>query len=373
MMISYPYHIFDQQAYLWNQHATDDSIISLAQPFKVKVENDDIVDVCEEDLPPILIDYLLNVVCNGIQEHWEHLREYLANIILKPDEKTGIMLILYSQEKRLGKTTLCRLLSAIMNESNIGRVDNVKDAVGERGAYAFVDKKLLWFEETKGANDSASYASCMDRLKALITDPTFSYRSMFEGAKTARNHFELIACTNNLIGVAEDRMTVLHVSDIHRNDHVYYDKFDEECLNPDVLRKFIMYLSKFTVRNPMKPIKTALFDTMADNNAEPIEQFVNELPNLGVDAFNGETKKYGKFDYVIIGEAYGVYKKWHEENGFNINKRLNQLKFGARVEHYNRNLHIRKILHEGRRDIKVLTAPVGYFGVNPIDALVVGG
>jgi citrate lyase gamma subunit len=366
---TFVYHKFDQTAYLWDQPEKDKSIMSLAQPFNIKVD-DNCDDVSEEDLPPILLDYLVNVICNGNTEHWEHLRAYLANITIKPDEKTGIMLVLYSQEKRLGKSTLHSLLSEIMNESNIAKVDNVKDAVGDRGAYAFISKKLLWFEETKGASDSSSYANCMDRLKTTITDRTMSYRNMYEGAKTCRNHFELIACTNNLIGVAENRMTVLHTSDIHKDDKPYFNKLRSTCFNKEVMSKFVKYLSKYTVKNPMTPIKTALFDTMNDNNIEITEQFVNELNSIDIDYHSGETRKHEKFDYVLLKDIYNSYKTWFETNGFQNNKRLSQIKFGSRVEHYNRKLKIRKIVHDGRVDIRVLTAPVGFFS-DSIDELVV--
>jgi hypothetical protein len=336
--------------------------MSLAEPFAIRL-SDTFEEVNECDLPPILMEYFKDVLCSGNDQHWVWLRSYLANLILKPDEKTAVMLVLYSQENRCGKSSLLDLLICIMKSSNIGKIEDLKDAFGERGAYAHIGKKLLWLEELAGAGSTQTFGDCMNRMKTAITDPEMSTRAMYQGAKRSRNYLEFIACTNNLVGVLRDRTTVLNVSNIHRGDHVWFGEL-RSFFTTEVLTKFVMYLSKYVVANPMKIVMSEAFNTMSSNCEEPIKEFVDDLKyNVNLTAHHHTISRHHPTpsDYFILTDVYSEYTSWCNENGV---KRISQTKMKAKILHYCGGLKVEQIDRDGRRGLRVLTIPVDFLCVN---------
>jgi hypothetical protein len=369
VLSNYPYHKFDNTAYLWDQDSSDKSIMSLAEPFKIKIP-EQFDEVSEADLPPILMEYFIDVLCSGDEQRWIWVRSYLANIILKPDEKTGVMLILYSLARRCGKSSLGDLLKPIMGSSNIGLVDNLKDAFGERGAYAHIGKKLLWLEEVSGAGDNNNFRDCMNRMKTYITDPDMTTRAMCQGARRSRNYFEFIACTNNMIGVLEDRTTVISVSAKHRGDRVWFAELKSH-FTPEILTKLVCYLSKYTVSNPMKILSTEMMNTMLNNCDEPIKEFVDDLPlNQDIRTYNHRINKYHPVasKYIVLSELYQIYTTWCTDTGVH---RISQGKMSAKILHYRSDIKFEQIKHDDKQGTRVLTIQVDFIKVeDPIDEIV---
>ncbi|KAF0720051.1 hypothetical protein DYB28_000382 [Aphanomyces astaci] len=161
---SLPYHKFTNQCHLWDHSPEDRDTFSVALPFQYT----DVGEVTEQDLPDLLMYYLKEVICNNDEEAWIWLRSYLANVIHQPDARTEVMLILYSQEKRVGKSTLKFIIDQIFGETtNMGKAENLSDVFGERGGTSVVGKRVVWFEEL--TEKKAIFRACMDRMKTAIT------------------------------------------------------------------------------------------------------------------------------------------------------------------------------------------------------------
>jgi hypothetical protein len=49
-----------------------------------------------------------------------------------------------------------------------------------------------------------------------------------------------------MVSVLHDRMTVLHVDDCHKDDHVFYKMIEEEILsNESIMQEFVDYLKPY--------------------------------------------------------------------------------------------------------------------------------
>lgn len=330
---SLPYHKFANQCHLWNHDPLDLETFSAALPFQY-TDLDRIVE--ESELPELLMYYLKDVLCNNDEDAWEWLRSYLANVIHQPDCRTEVMLVLYSQEKRLGKSTLKWIIDHICGEgSNVMKVERLSDVFGERGGTTVVGKRVVWFEEL--TDNKSVFRANMDRMKTTITDKRTTYKPLYHELHETNNTNEYMACTNHLVGVLEDRQTFLHVTDKHKDDHVFYSKLRNN-LDQHGCNLFATYLKPFTTQLPMKCYKTAIYRSMLSNGAEAIEIFINELKS-GKCAI--ELTKSDKFLHCTQDLLYAQkYQKWCENNHEKV---ISFTHFKEKLSHYDRRCEYKQI------------------------------
>ena len=177
----------------------------------------------------------------------------------------------------------------------------------------------------------------MDRMKTTITDKRTTYKPLYHELHETNNTNEYIACTNHLVGVLEDRQTFLHVTDKHKDDHVFYRKLRNN-LDQHGCNLFAAYLKPFTTALPMKCHKTDIYRSMLSNGAEPIEIFVKELKS-GKCAI--ELTKADKFWHCTQDLLYTQkYQKWCETNREQV---ISFTHFKEKLSHYDRNCEYKQI------------------------------
>jgi hypothetical protein len=344
-----PYHKFSNQCHLWNHDPLDVETFSTALPFQY---TDLGYEVLESDLPDLLLYYLQEIICGGDGVSWIWLRSYLANVVHQPDSRTEVMLVLYSQEKRLGKSTLKWIVDMICGvEANVAKVERLSDVFGERGGTTVVGKRVVWFEEL--TDNKLVFRANMDRMKTTITDKRTTYKPLYQELHETNNTNEYIACTNHLVGVLEDRQTFLHVSDKHKDDHKFYGALRAN-LDQDGCNLFATYLKPFTTALPMKCHKTDIYRSMLSNSAEPIEIFIKELKS-GKCSINLE--KTSKFWYCSQEQLYsGKYQRWCETNN---ERMITLIHFKEKLTHYDRECVYKQIRVKTGR-IYAFVFPVGW-------------
>jgi hypothetical protein len=334
MLCSVPYHQFDYASYVWNMDPADREAFSMAYPFNLTGEGID-DDVKLEDLPENLVYYLKHIICNDCEDRFQWLMNYLANLIHQPNKRTGVMLVLYSQANRVGKSTFSWILKQIMHESNVVQANHLSEVFGVRGCPKAIGKRLIWFEELSAS--SKEFREYMDKMKTAITDDHITYRALYREYQKCRNTNEYIAATNHLVGVLERRMTVFDVNCDRQGDRQFYGELRATCTT-EVLNKFVKYLKQFTTSLPMNIIETEIFKNMLSNSSEPIGQYCKDLSQ----ATNCDFPRYsnGKFTYTLISDLYESYTMWCRSCNEKI---LSQAKFVAKVLHYGTSAGVEKI------------------------------
>ena len=332
LLTEIPFHKFDSQCYVWNHDPTDLSSFSLAIPFKAKVLDR---KVLESDLLPDWLYYMKTILCNRDEDKWVWFRSYLANIIHQPNKRTEVMVLLYSVEKRLGKSTLKAWLDMVFGVDNVGKVENMSDAFGVRGAPHLLGKILAWFEELTDCKQT--FRACMDRMKTAITDNRTTYRKLYQEVSEIDNTNEYIAATNHLVGVLEDRFTVLKVNPERKDDRAFYTKLRADLVGEET-DKIITYLKDFTTSLPMKIIKTKEYESMLGNSSESIVQYINDLKNN--ECYLPTENRLDRYLFVEKDLVYNHYSRWCEKN------RENQLpfnRFKEKLSHYDSSIVYKKI------------------------------
>jgi hypothetical protein len=322
--------------------------MSLAVPFRFdNIVVDD--EVVEEDIS-LLLYYLKTVLCSDDEGAFEWLMQYLAKIIFTPDSRTGIMLILYSEE-RCGKSTLHDILKYIMTEANIGLCNSMADMFGERGCTSYVGKKVVWCEELIA--EGSKFRGFKDRMKTFITDERITYKPLYQEVIEAKNTLEIIASTNNMTHILKKRMTVLRVSKKHQEDHVFYGKLRKTVFNEEYMCKFLSYLHQYLENAPtiMKSYMTEIQEIMADNSCHPFESFMKDLKKSYTDELWREEhfNRRGEVDYLYstvddtLKYHQGYFKKYGYDKPFNKRTLINKT-----IE-LDSNIKFVKIFKDGKR------------------------
>ena len=320
---SIPNHIFENRDYIWNSKSYDLTTMSMALNFQFDEIKDEIK---ESDLPESLIHYFKDVICASSNEQYQWFLNWLANIIHQPNKKTGVMLVLYSQEFRLGKSTLTELVSMMMGELNICEAKSLESVFGDRGCVHGIGRKLVILEEMVKSNND--FVKIRDQMKSAITDKNLNVREYYKATGTTRNTHEYIACSNNLIAILPERMTVLKVAPIHQNDKKFYTQLRDECFNRPMINKLAAFLKPYQSHMPMYALHTETEEIMKDNSKARFEDFIDILKDKCFDyevddtsnSCSLELKQHqnGKitYNYLTCSELYAFYKTFCKYNNY---------------------------------------------------------
>jgi len=124
-----------------------------------------------------LIDtFLKNVICDGDEDSYNYLINYIAHALQLPEEKPGVMLILMGGQG-IGKGTLGRIFQMIwtstyLQVSNIDAVTGNFNAALERSFIVFMDE-ALFVGDRKSSNE----------LKSLVTEPLIHINEQHQTAR----------------------------------------------------------------------------------------------------------------------------------------------------------------------------------------------
>lgn len=329
-----PIHKFEHTNIVWNPPADETTTFSLATPFKAKY----IGRVEESELPADLMHYFKDILCHGDEEKWIWLRSYLANLYWQPNERTGVMLLLYSQKKRCGKSTLKDFIqNFLIGERNVQLANSMGAVFGERGCPGAATKKLVWFEELTDCK--STFRTHMDRMKTAITDDQTTFRELYKEFVTINNRNEYIAATNHLVGVLEDRFTVFKISEERCGDREFYAQLRAQM--PACADKFVSYLKDYTTSLPMKIHQTPEYESMLGNSSEAIVQYLKDIKEP--DTYFGREERS---DYVFSTKNafYTHYLNWCEGNK---EKPLSWGHFKEKAMHYEPSIQWKKIKVHG--------------------------
>jgi hypothetical protein len=207
----------------------------------------------------LILAFLFNVICDGDENSYNYLINYIAHALQKPEEKPGVMIILMGGQG-IGKGTLGRIIQKIwpstyLQVSNIDAITGNFNGALERSYFVFMDEALF-------AGDRKS----SDALKSLVTEPLILINEKHQPARQTKSYHRFIAATNAMHLKHTDnddrRDFVLQVSERHKNDHNYWNELDHE-MNHGGIEAF-MYdlqerdLTNFNVR--AKPSTAALME-----------------------------------------------------------------------------------------------------------------
>ena len=183
----------------------------------------------------LINDHMLVVLCsNNILAH-----EFMLNFFACTFAGRKLRKCMYWQSaERTGKGIILNdLIKKILGE-RMTKTNSIESIT----QYTKLLEGCLLVNADELPVDANNYKSINDALKGLITEPTFTCRTMYQAGYTQTNTFNAIITTNNnavTMGLNNNKRYV--VFDIDKNkigDNEYFNKLGQAVNNPDVRKAF---------------------------------------------------------------------------------------------------------------------------------------
>ncbi|MEO5338474.1 MAG: DUF5906 domain-containing protein [Magnetospirillum sp. WYHS-4] len=171
----------------------------------------------EGEVKPFL-DFIHAVICAGDQAVYAYVVAWLADAIQNPVRRPGTALVLRGGQG-IGKSFFAETFGMLFGQHFI-EVNNPRHLVGNFNSH-LLDKLVVFADE-----GSFETKVAQSTLKNLVTAPTLSIEPKGVDVIQAKNLLRIIIAGNHerLVAAAGDerRYLVLDVSDVHREDHAYF-------------------------------------------------------------------------------------------------------------------------------------------------------
>jgi phage/plasmid-associated DNA primase len=247
----------------------------------------------------ILNEFLKYVICDGNKELYEYLCGTIAHNLQKPEEKTGICIVLIGDEG-VGKGIFFQLLDCIWRKTTL-LVQDMDIVVGQFNKELEHHYNICLDEALFSGNKKQT-----DKLKSLITENSITIEGKYEPTRKMLSYHRFYAATNRPhfahIRTDDRRFLFIRVSNIHKQDTEYFSKVVSALHDGHTLEAFVYEamnydLKDFNFRN--KPY-----------TEETLEQKIRSLN--GVYRYWHEVLQHA--DFTVADDSYHTSTAWYEPN-----------------------------------------------------------
>jgi hypothetical protein len=245
------------------------------------------VDAVSNKCCDLILDHLLNVICDGNQQHCGYLLDWLALLAQQPGQLPLVAIVLLSGQGT-GKGLLMDYLGKIFGR-HYKHIINKSHLTGNFSGH-LQDAVLVFADELSWDGNKADTGI----MKGLITEPTRMMEKKFADAVTVKNCTHLIVASNATWAVpaeiSDRRYFVLDVSSRMKGDHIYFDGLAAEMNGggPSGLLAFLLQRDISTFKASKFPVTQAKINQQL-MSLEPVETWLVEQLQLGYIYTSGET------------------------------------------------------------------------------------
>jgi hypothetical protein len=262
-----------------------------------------------------LRDFILNVVCNNDMELFKYLIRYIAHMLQKPEDKSGVMIVMLGGQGT-GKGTFFSMLRKIWAQTSL-QINDVDQVLGTFNA-ALERNYVILMDEALFSGDKKS----LEKLKSLITEPQCRIEQKYQPSRTIDSYHRFFAASNNehfaKVDKDDRRFLFLRVSDRHKGDLIYFEILHKLIADGKQIRAMAhdllaMDISKFNVRQ--RP-KTKEHLNQKLQSLDGFDRYWYEILQLGTIGMDSEFKSSVKWEtsiFISTKELINQYK------GFNRN------------------------------------------------------
>ncbi|HAV1338029.1 TPA: hypothetical protein JG819_004693 [Vibrio parahaemolyticus] len=204
--------------------------------------------MCEEELEKdksisIILNHIFRIVCKERVKEYKYFLALLAQMVQETNVKNGVSIILKSEGRGTGKSTVGQLLHRIFGHHWF-QVQSVEQLVGKFNS-AIANKVVIIAEEAfwGGSQKDAG------KLRTIITDPMISVEGKFRDVLNIKSFHRFIFFTNNdwVVPASYDerRFFVLDVNEEKKGDKEYFDKLYASIDDDRIIAEFLGYLMSY--------------------------------------------------------------------------------------------------------------------------------
>jgi hypothetical protein len=225
--------------------------------------------------------FILDVICDGDEQVFVYLICYLAHMLQKPEDKSGVMIVMLGGQGT-GKGTFFSMLRKIWAQTAL-QINDVDQVLGTFNA-ALERNYVILMDEALFSGDKKS----LEKLKSLITEPQCRIEQKYQPSRTIDSYHRFFAASNNehfaKVDKDDRRFLFLRVSDKYQGDLKYFEGLHKEIASGTQLAAMVhdllgLDLTTFNVRE--RP-KTQEHLSQKLQSLEGFDRYWHELLQSGI-------------------------------------------------------------------------------------------
>ena len=259
----------------------------------------------------------LTYVLNNDEPAVQHVLNFLAHLVQRPQERIGHALLITSEAKGIGKSTLGTVVRRLVGEQN-SRVVQTKDLKSSFDGW-LMGKLVVHVDEVYEAGNW----DLANKLKPLITEPTVSANIKYGPQIEIENYARFIMFSNHgaPLNIEDgDRRYFVFNSKAQPRPDEYYDTLYREIETGSAMNDLYTFLSKRDLsdfnsfRRP--PMTEAKRQIIADSE-HPLHTYIIEAVTSGHfrSAFQGFEFSFDDLTRQLAKDGYGAQAKNTREIG----------------------------------------------------------
>jgi hypothetical protein len=265
--------------------------------------------------PTLFLQHLTYLLDND-QTAIDHVLNFIAHLVQHPQERVGHALLITSEAKGIGKSTLGAIVRRLVGERN-SRVVQTKDLKSSFDGW-LVGKLVVQVDEVYEAGNW----DLANKLKPLITEPTVSANIKYGPQIEVENFGRFLMFSNNTsplnIEEGDGRYFVFNSKAQPRDDH-YYDALHRYVETPSGMNEIYTYLKRRDLShfNPHKrPPMTAAKQQVITDSQHPLRTYIAEAVASGhFEKTLGPEFTWDALQRQLGQDGYGVQAKNMKEVG----------------------------------------------------------
>ena len=270
----------------------------------------------------------------------EHVLNFFAHLLQRPQERIGHALLITSEAKGIGKSTLGNVVRRLVGEQN-SRVVQTKDLKSSFDGW-LMGKLVVQVDEVyEGGNWDLA-----NKLKPLITERTVSANIKYGPQLEIDNYARFIMFSNHgaplNIEDGDRRYFVFNSKAQPRSDD-YYETLYHEIDTPAAMNALYSFLSKRDLSgfNPFKrPPMTEAKQQLIAESEHPLHTYIVAAVNSGhfKREFGGHEFSFDDLTRQLAKEGYGAQAKNTREIGIALDlagvRQVRPMVGGRKVRRY---------------------------------------
>ena len=293
----------------------------------------------KEEYIKVFKDHLKNL-CNNDDNSYNMLEQWIAHIILNPNKRSLICIILQGIEGT-GKTSLYELIRSIMGDSFCFSTARPEKTIFSQFNSCLKNKILVNLNEP----NFNSFKEGFDEFKSLITDQKFSLEEKGRAKIELSNYMWFILTTNNEklfpLSTTDRRFFFMKTSDLLAGNVAYFNKLNECFTDKDFQHTIFNYLKEVFIENYdfqhiQRTCKTQYHKTLIEGSKNPFFQFLQEfIEDDENDSYINDDEGYE----ITPKKLIEIYKKYCRDN--DINKMDNGMSIKSKLLRINESCYKR--------------------------------